>query len=74
VNYCNCLRLREIVKGVNKSNHPIQNPLLLVTKSLTCDSINMETTLISETMNVQALRNSKLQVRKLHYGPVTVAE
>jgi hypothetical protein len=33
VSYCNWLWLREIVQqGVNKSNHPTQNPLLLVTK------------------------------------------
>jgi hypothetical protein len=32
VSYCNWLWLREIVQeGVNKSNHLIQNPLLLVT-------------------------------------------
>jgi hypothetical protein len=34
VSYCNWLWLRVIVKeAVNKSNHPIQNPLLLVTES-----------------------------------------
>jgi hypothetical protein len=36
----NLLWLREIVKeGVNKSNHPIQNPLLLVTEPRTRDNI-----------------------------------
>jgi hypothetical protein len=31
--YCNWFSLREIVQeGANKSNHPIQNPLLLVTQ------------------------------------------
>jgi hypothetical protein len=35
MSYCNRLCLREIVKKcVNKPNHPIQNPLLLVTESL----------------------------------------
>jgi hypothetical protein len=33
VSYCNLLWLREIIKeGVSKSNHPIENPLLLVTE------------------------------------------
>jgi hypothetical protein len=33
VSCCNLLSLRVIVKeGVNKSNHPIHNPLLLVTE------------------------------------------
>jgi hypothetical protein len=33
VSYCNWLRLREIVQeDATKSNHPIQNPLLLVTE------------------------------------------
>jgi hypothetical protein len=33
VSYCNWLWLREIVQeSVNKSKHPIQNPLLLVTE------------------------------------------
>jgi hypothetical protein len=26
-------------EGVNKTNHPIQNPLLLVTEPQTCDNI-----------------------------------
>jgi hypothetical protein len=40
VSSCNWLRLRVIVKeAVNKSNHPIQNPLLLVTEPCTRDNL-----------------------------------
>jgi hypothetical protein len=40
VSSCNWLQLRAIVtEGVNKSKHPIQNPLLLVTEPRTCEPI-----------------------------------
>jgi hypothetical protein len=43
VSYSNWLWLRQVVQeGVNKSNHPVQNPLLLVTEPQTRNNI-MET-------------------------------
>jgi hypothetical protein len=38
-----------VAEGGNKSNHPIQNPLLLVTKPRTCDNI-LRTVLITKEM------------------------
>jgi hypothetical protein len=42
VSYCNWLFLWEILQeGVNKSNHPIQNPVIVSHAAITRDSINI---------------------------------
>jgi hypothetical protein len=62
--YCNWLRLREILKeGVNKSNHPIQNPLLLFTESRTRDSIK-QAILIYKSHKRYRSFNAKTKVDK----------
>jgi hypothetical protein len=48
--------------SVNKSNHPIQNPLLLVTEPWTCDNVNSEDT--KRELKIESVRNNTEEYRQ----------